>query len=178
MQVASIDGPVGAGKLLRAGLFRITGSVPAPALACLRGIVASLLSGCAHKTRHRPGHVVENGDPLREVLLAAGREAIDSFRRPSAGDIPLGSDAVVLLQLPQGLVEGGGFDGRIGQRVFPQLRRKLIPIRSPLLLEQETAEPARRTGTSCPSHTCMDARRHGADMFDAAFWNRFPLALE
>jgi len=41
--------------------------------------------------------VVENGDPLHEVIFAVGREAIDSFRRPFAGDIPLRSDAIVLL---------------------------------------------------------------------------------
>jgi hypothetical protein len=44
--------------------------------------------------------MAENGDPLHEVIFAVGRETIDSFRRPFAGDIPLGSDAAVLLQLP------------------------------------------------------------------------------
>jgi hypothetical protein len=114
MQIASMGGLVGAGKFpvkARFGLpgacqrrlCRLRGSLP-KATERSRGFafrhVASLLSSRAHKARHRTGHVIENRDPLREVLFAAGREAIDSFRRPFAGDIPLGNDAVVLLQLP------------------------------------------------------------------------------
>ena len=82
--------------------------------------------------------MVENRNPLLEVLPAARGQGIEAAGRTTARDVPLGYDAVILLELPKRLVQSGGLDLGVGYGEFMQLAGQFVAVRMPLLRSRKS----------------------------------------